>query len=91
MKFFNISDIDGFFEAINECKGAVELVTGEGDRLNLKSQFSKIVAYADAFSGGKINEMEILTSDPDDMRALVKFIVTGEEPDKQTGPTIMGG
>ena len=84
MKFYNINDIDGFFEAIDQCKGTVELVTGEGDRLNLKSQLSKIVAYADAFSGGKINEMEILASDPDDMRALVKFVVTGEEPNEQT-------
>ena len=91
MKFFNITDIEGFFEAVDECKGKVELVTDEGDRLNLKSQLSKIVAYADAFSGGKINEMEILTSDPDDMRALIKFIITGEEPNEQTGPTIMGG
>ena len=91
MKFYNISDIEGFFKAVDECKGKVELVTDEGDRLNLKSQLSKIVAYAGTFSGGKIKEMEILTSDPDDMRTLVKFIITGLEPDEQTGPTIMGG
>ena len=42
MKFYNINDIDGFFEAIDQCKGTVELVTGEGDRLNLKSQLSNV-------------------------------------------------
>ena len=37
MKVQNITDIEGFFKAIDSCKGKVELVTGEGDRLNLKS------------------------------------------------------
>ena len=34
MKFENITDIDGFFKAIDACVGRVELVTEEGDRLN---------------------------------------------------------
>ena len=37
MKVQNITDIDKFFEVVDSCKGKVELVTGEGDRLNLKS------------------------------------------------------
>ena len=37
MKVTHITDIDKFFEVIDSCKGRVELVTGEGDRLNLKS------------------------------------------------------
>ena len=40
MKVQNITDIEGFFKAIDSCKGKVELVTGEGDRLNLKSKLS---------------------------------------------------
>ena len=40
MKVQNITDIEGFFKAIDGCKGKVELVTGEGDRLNLKSKLS---------------------------------------------------
>ena len=35
MKVQNISDIDGFFKVVDACSGKVELVTGEGDRLNL--------------------------------------------------------
>ena len=40
MKVQNITDIDKFFEVVDRCSGKVELVTGEGDRLNLE-----IVAY----------------------------------------------
>ena len=43
MKVQNITDIEGFFKAIAGCKGKVELVTGEGDRLNLKSNFALYV------------------------------------------------
>lgn len=38
MKVQNITDIDAFFKVVDNCKGRVELVTGEGDRLNLKSK-----------------------------------------------------
>ena len=38
MKVQNIKDVNKFFEVIDSCKGKVELVTGEGDRLNLKSK-----------------------------------------------------
>ena len=38
MKVQNISNVDKFFQVIDSCAGKVELVTGEGDRLNLKSK-----------------------------------------------------
>ena len=38
MKIKNIKDVDGFFKVIDSCAGKVELITGEGDRLNLKSK-----------------------------------------------------
>lgn len=34
----NIKNPNEFFERIKECQGRVELVTKEGDRLNLKSK-----------------------------------------------------
>ena len=46
MKVQNIKDIEKFFKVIDECKGKVELVTGEGDRLNLKSKLSQYVSMA---------------------------------------------
>ena len=41
MKVQNITDIDAFFKVVDNCKGRVELVTGEGDRLNLKSKLNR--------------------------------------------------
>ena len=35
MKVEHIKDIETFFKVVDECKGKVELVTGEGDRLNM--------------------------------------------------------
>ena len=44
MKVQNITNIEGFFKTVDACKGKIELVTGEGDRLNLKSKLSQYVS-----------------------------------------------
>ena len=49
MKVSNIKDIDKFFSVVDSCEGRVELVTGEGDRLNLKSKLSQYVSLAERF------------------------------------------
>ena len=49
MKVQNITNIDKFFSVIDDCSGKVELVTGEGDRLNLKSKLSQYVSIANIF------------------------------------------
>ena len=53
MKVSNIKDVDKFFEVVDSCKGRVELVTGEGDRLNLKSKLCQYVSMANIFSNGE--------------------------------------
>ncbi len=50
MKVQNIKDIDAFFKTVDDCSGRVELVTGEGDRLNLKSKLSQYVSMANIFT-----------------------------------------
>ena len=60
MKVQNITDIDKFFEVVDSCKGKVELVTGEGDRLNLKSKLSQYVSLANIFSNGEIRNWKSL-------------------------------
>ena len=52
MKVQNITNIDKFFKVVDSCKGKVELVTGEGDRLNLKSKLSQYVSMAMISSSG---------------------------------------
>ena len=42
MKIKNNTDIDGFFKVIDSCQGKVELITGEGDRLNLSQSFASM-------------------------------------------------
>ena len=78
MKINNISDIDGFFKAVDRCKGRVELVTGEGDRLNLKSKLSQYVSLANIFSGGvAIPELELICSEKEVIEVLLQYMIDG--------------
>ena len=77
MKVENIKDIDKFFSVINSCKGRVKLVTGEGDRLNLKSKLTQYVALANIFSNGEIPQMEIIASEKEDVDKLLNFMING--------------
>lgn len=75
MKIYNIRDIDGFFSVVNQCKGKVELVTGEGDRLNLKSRLTQYVSMAHIFSADVIPEMELVAYEEEDMNKIVDFML----------------
>lgn len=77
MKIKNIKDIDKFFKVVDSCKGRVELVTDEGDRLNLKSKLSQYVSLANIFSDGNIPEMEIVASEKEDIEKLMDFMING--------------
>ena len=75
MKVQNIKDIDKFFQVIDSCKGKVELLTGEGDRLNLKSKLSQYVSMANIFSNGEIPELEIVAHEKEDIDKLIEFMM----------------
>ena len=77
MKVSNIKDVDKFFEVVDSCKGKVELVTGEGDRLNLKSKLSQYVSLANIFSGGEIPELVIEAYEKEDIAKLLNFMDNG--------------
>lgn len=77
MKLNNITDIDAFFKVIDSCKGKVEVVSDEGDRINLKSKLSQYFSMAKLFSDGTINELEIVAYEPDDINKLINFMVRG--------------
>ncbi len=78
MKIQNISDVDAFFKVIDECKGPVELVSPEGDRINLKSKLSQYLSMASIFSNGYIKELELVATDKDDVERLIKYMYQGE-------------
>lgn len=77
MKVTNISNIEGFFKVVDSCSGKIELVTGEGDRLNLKSKLCQYVSMANIFSNGEIPELEIIAYEREDIDKLINFMMQG--------------
>lgn len=75
MKLYNVTNVEKFFKVIDSCAGKVELVTGEGDRLNLKSKLCQYVAFAEIFSNGVIPEMEIVAYEQEDIDKLINFMI----------------
>ena len=78
MKLANITNVDGFFKAVGDCKGRVELVSTEGDRINLKSKLSQYLSMANIFSNGYIKELELVAYEKEDLDRLIKFMYQGE-------------
>ena len=74
MKIQNITDIEKFFQVVDSCAGKVELVTGEGDRLNLKSKLCQYVSMANIFSNGEIPELEIVAHEKEDIDKLISYM-----------------
>ena len=81
MKIKNIQDIEGLFIVIDQCEGRVELVTEDGDRLNLKSRLSQYVALVNVFADSSIGEFELIAYNDADIARLTRFIV--EDSHKQ--------
>ena len=77
MKIQNITDVDQFFKAIDECKGTVELVYPEGDRINLKSKLAQYLSMANIFSNGYIKELELVAYNKEDVDRLIRFMYEG--------------
>ena len=78
MKVTNIRNIEGFFNVVDSCAGRVELVTGKGDRLNLKSKLCQYVSMANIFSNGEIPELEIIAYEREDIDKLINFMMNGQ-------------
>ena len=52
-------DFRKFMEAIDQCKGDVYIITEEGDKLNLKSQFCRLIGVAKLVEGGMIKSAKV--------------------------------
>lgn len=76
MKIYNIQNPEKFLEVIKQCKGNVELVSKEGDHLNLKSELTKYLALSKLFADNTlINDLELVASDPDDVKFLLEYMM----------------
>ena len=78
MRVQNIKDVKAFFEMVDSCSGKVELVTGEGDRLNLKSKLCQYLALAGVLNSKEIPEMEIIAYEKEDTLKIIEFMTTQE-------------
>jgi len=76
MKIKSIINVEKFFEVVDSCEGKVELVTGEGDRLNLKSKLAQYVSLANIFSNGEIPELEIVAYEKEDIDKLMDYMIS---------------
>lgn len=74
MKVKKVTDIPAFFEAVDGCKGRVELLTGEGDRLNLKSKLCQFLSVGQIFAKSEELHLEIIASEEEDLQKLCKFV-----------------
>lgn len=79
MKFENVKNVERLFQIIqNECTGTVELVSCEGDRINLKSRLSQYISMVRLLDAEFVKELELVASDPADVERLMRFMRDGE-------------
>lgn len=83
MTLENVNNIEGLFEVINKCKGKVELVSDDGDQINLKSRLAQYLAIAGVFSNGHIKEMELRIENEDDRKKILEFVMSGKSLEGQ--------
>ena len=76
MRITNIENVEEFFKMIGECRGTVELVTDEGDRLNLKSKLSQSLILANVFSHGKFDEVQIVAHEKEDIDRIYRYLMS---------------
>ena len=75
MKLYKIKDVEKLFKVIDECEGRVELVSKEGDRINLKSKLSQYFSLAKIFCNEEmINELELVAYNQNDVMRLMLFM-----------------
>lgn len=79
MKIYNVKDVEGFFKVIDSCQGKVELITSEGDRLNLKSKLCQYVSLTGILNSAvEIPELELVAYEHEDTEKLIKFLMENQ-------------
>ena len=75
MRINGVKDVDSFMKVIDSCVGRVELVTAEGDRLNLKSKLAQYVSLEKIFADESLKELEIIAAEPEDVNKIISFLM----------------
>lgn len=79
MKVEKVTNVQEFFKVVDSCEGRVELLTGEGDRLNLKSKLCQYLSVAQLFSKSEDLHLEIVASEEEDLKKICKYFMEYEE------------
>ena len=75
MKIENVNNVEGLFNLLNDLKGRVELVSAEGDRINLKSKLSQMLMMSQMLDNAYIKELELIVHEPEDMKKVVEVMM----------------
>lgn len=84
MKKLYIHDlnIEDLIKTVEACAGEVYLETEEGDSLNLKSTFCRIIGLAKIIEGAKISKAYIRCTNLDDESLFFRLNLYREVPNK---------
>ena len=74
-------NIDDLIKTVEACAGEVFLETEEGDSLNLKSTFCRIIGLAKILEGAKISEAYIRCTDIEDETLFFRLNLYHEVPE----------
>jgi hypothetical protein len=69
-----IVNVDGFYKALKNCKGRVELITDDRDVLNLASVLTQFIGLTKIFSNPDIKEYEIVCYNAEDFKLIEEFL-----------------
>ena len=78
MKVRAIQDVNGFFQALDECEGRVELITEDHDVLNLASKLTQFIGLTRVFSNPDYTSYEIVCYHAEDYNKLKKYLVPAD-------------
>ena len=76
-------NIEDLIKTVEACKGEVFLETEEGDSLNLKSTFCRIIGLAKILEGAKISEAYIRCTDIEDETLFFRLNLYHEVPESK--------
>lgn len=77
MKLTNTANIDKFFEVVDKCEGRVEMLTENGDCLDLRPKLCQFVTLVKMLADGNLERMEIIAENKKDRQKLMAYMING--------------
>ena len=75
MRIKGINNLKKFFNAVHQCSGEVELITNDGNKLNLKSTLCQYIAITQMFDDDADIQWQLSLSNDKDLELLKPFII----------------